>query len=273
MAKHEVRAAVVTGAGSGLGRALVLDLCRRGATVVASDVNEPGLAETVTLAAAVGGVVHTRRCDVTRLEEVEALRDEAIERLGAVDCWVNNAGVAAAGEVGEAPIEDWQWVIAVNLWGMIHGCHAIAPHLKRQGRGVVLNVASAAGLLNAPTMGPYNVSKAGVVSLTQTLYGELKPHGVGATVLCPTFFQTNLLDTSRATDPLLMKTAAKLMKRASLSSDDVARRALDDALAGRLYSLPMLDGRLFWLLMRLMPQRYFDAGPLAVRALAAWNGR
>jgi NAD(P)-dependent dehydrogenase (short-subunit alcohol dehydrogenase family) len=273
MAQQRIGTAVVTGAGSGLGRALVLELCRRGAVVLAADVDEVGLVGTAREAAAGGGVVHTQRCDVTELSQVEALRDRAVELFSGVDCWVNNAGVAAVGEVGRAPIADWHWVIDVNMWGMIHGCHAIVPHMKARGRGHILNVSSAAGLLAPPTMGPYNVSKAAVVSLTQTLYAELKEHGVGATVLCPTFFQTNLMNTSRAPDPVMQHVAARLMARAKLTAGDVAVRALDDLLARRLYSVPMLDGRLAWTVLRLFPQAYFDLAPLVARAIKAGGRR
>jgi NAD(P)-dependent dehydrogenase (short-subunit alcohol dehydrogenase family) len=126
------------------------------------------------------------RCDVTRLADVRSLAEAC---TGAVDLVVNNAGVGAGGRIGELSIEDWRWT-DVDLYGVIHGCHVFVPILREQGRGHVLNVASAAGLLCAPHMAAYNVAKAGVVALSETLAAELAGSGVGVTVLCPTFFKT-----------------------------------------------------------------------------------
>ena len=103
--------------------------------------------------------------------------------------------------VGEASLENWRWIMGINLWGVIHGCHVFAPRLIAQRGGAVLNVASAAGIACAPTMGPYNVTKSGVIALSETLAAELAPHGVGVTVLCPVFFKTNLLENLRVADP------------------------------------------------------------------------
>src|SRR6185312_10510780 len=111
---------------------------------------------------------------------------------------INNAGVAVGGRVGEVALDDWRWIMGVNLWGVIHGCHVFATQLRAQGSGHILNVASAAGLLAPPGMAPYNVTKAAVVALSETLRGELRDAGVGVTVLCPTFFRTNIAASSRA---------------------------------------------------------------------------
>ena len=153
--------AVVTGAGSGLGRAFCLELARaRHARIVCADIDEAAARRT---AAEVGGTAV--RCDVARVEEVEALADAAERALGGVDLVINNAGVAVGGRIGEVGLDDWRWIMGVNLWGVIYGCHVFAPRLRAQGRGHILNVASAAGLLAPPGMGPYNVTKAAVVAL------------------------------------------------------------------------------------------------------------
>lgn len=266
MSRHgvPVETAVVTGGGSGLGKALAEELAGRGVAVAVADL-DGGRAEEV--ARSLGGRSFAFEVDVRDPDAVQALRDAALDRLGAVDLWVNNAGVAAAGPVGEVPLDDWRWVLDVNLMGVVHGCHVIAPYLRQRGRGAILNVASAAGLISTPDMGPYNASKAAVVSLSETLYGELKPHGVGVTVLCPTFFQTNLLDTARSPDPKHMKIAGSLMRRARSQAQDVARAGLADVAAGRLYSVPMADGRFLWRLRRLVPQTFYDLMPRAVKVV------
>jgi NAD(P)-dependent dehydrogenase (short-subunit alcohol dehydrogenase family) len=252
--------AVVTGAGSGLGRALCREVVRRGGRVVVSDVDLEAARATVALLG--GADAHAVACDVTRLDAVERLA-AAVERLlGGVDLVVNNAGVAVGGDVGNVPMADWRWVIDVNLWGPIHGCHVFVPRLRRQGCGHVLNVASAAGLLAAPGMGPYNVTKSSVVSLSETLYGELAGSGVGVTVLCPTFFQTNIANASRLTGaPERLEMVTRLMARAKLQADDVARIALDAVARGALYVLPHPDGRWLWRVKRVAPRLFHTLTP------------
>lgn len=253
---HRFTAAVVTGAGSGLGRQICLELARRGASVMASDVNEVGLAETVQMMQALGVKTASMVCDVRSPEQVASLAVAAEDALGPFDLWVNNAGVAVAGDVGDVPLEDWEWVLDINLRGVVFGAREATTRFKATGRGVVLNVASMAGLVSTPGMAPYNVAKSGVVALSQTMSSELRPLGIGVTVLCPSFFQTNLLDEARSPEKDRMNIGAKMMARAKITAADVARVALDDAAAGRLYSLPMMDGRVAWVMSRLMPSTF-----------------
>ena len=266
MALPAAARAVVTGAGSGLGRALCVEIARRGGRVVASDVNVEAARAT---AASLGGDAHAVACDVTKLEDVERLAAEVDRLFGGVDLVVNNAGVAVGGDVGAVPIADWRWIVDVNLWGPIHGCHVFVPRLRRQGRGHVLNVASAAGLLAAPGMGPYNVTKSAVVALSETLYGELAGTGVGVSVLCPTFFQTNIANASRLTgadDRIALVNT--LMAGAKIQADGVARFAIDAVERGKLYVLPHPDGRWIWRIKRLAPRIFHTLTPklLALRA-------
>jgi NAD(P)-dependent dehydrogenase (short-subunit alcohol dehydrogenase family) len=245
--------AVVTGAGSGIGRGFSREIARRGGRVVAADVNLDTARET---AAMLGAGHHAVRCDVSRLEEVEALAVEADKLLGGVDLVVNNAGVAVTGRVGEVAIGDWQWQLGVNLWGVIHGCHVFAPRLRRQRAGHIVNVASAAGFSGVALMGPYCVTKAGVISISETLAAELAPVGVGVTVLCPTFVKTNISQSSRGANEEMRMLSQKLMDQARLSPEDVARITLDCADRGRLYAVPMADARWLWRLKRWMPERF-----------------
>lgn len=253
-----VTTAVVTGGASGLGRALVLALAKGGADVVIADLHGPRMDETVAAVTALGRQAIAVPTDVRDAGQVEALLETAVQRLGGVDLWANNAGVAGAGDVGDGSLDDWRFVLDVNLWGVIHGCHAVAPYMKKRGKGIILNTASAAGLISSPHMGAYNASKAAVVAITETLYGELAGTGVRTTVVCPTFFQTNLLESARMPDGRNRKFATKLMQRSSWTADDVARVALADAYAGRLYSVAMSDGRWLWRARRLWPQMFYD---------------
>lgn len=246
--------AVITGAGSGLGRALCLELARHGARVMISDRDTASAQETARLLEAAGGKALLHPCDVTKPDEVETLAEAAFSQLGGVDLLVNNAGVAGAGEIGKMPLEEWKRILDVNLWGVIHGCHAFVPRLRQQGSGHILNIASAAGLMSMSFLAPYNVSKAGVVALSETLYPELKSAGIGVTVACPTFFRTNIASASAPyTDPKLGAAARRMVDQSRISSEAVARSLLRAVERGAPYALPLADGRWFWRLKRLTP--------------------
>jgi short-subunit dehydrogenase len=255
---------VITGAGSGFGRAFALELARKKrARLILSDRNLEGVRETERLALAAGAAeARSLVCDVTKIADVESLAKEAGD---GIDLVVNNAGVASAGRVGEAPLEDWRWTIEVDLFGVIHGCHVFVPILRKQGHGHVLNVASAAGLVTAPAMGAYNVAKAGVIALSETLAGELAGTDIGVTVLCPTFFRTNLGETARAPSENLRKMANKLLAT-GISAELVASRALASVEKGELHALPMADIRWMWRVKRAVPKQFTRlAGILARR--------
>ena len=257
--------AVITGAGSGFGRALAFALAPRGARLVLADVNETSAAETARLCLA-RGAKETRsvRCDVSKLDEVESLAASCKEP---VDLVVNNAGVSSGGLIGEAPIADWRWTIEVDLFGVIYGCHAFVPMFRKQGYGHVLNVASAAGLVSAPRMGAYNVSKAGVVALSETLSAELVGTKIGVTVLCPTFFQTDIAKSGRFPDPKTRKAAEKLVARGK-TAESIAKAALRSVESNELFCVPMTDARLFWRIKRLAPGLFVKlAGKVAERQM------
>ena len=244
---------VITGAGGGFGRALAMELAARKAHLVLTDIDVKGVEETARMALA-GGASSARasRLDVTKIDEWSALA-AATERP--VDLVVNNAGVSSAGSVGELPIDDWRWTLEVDLFGVIHGCHTFVPVLKAQGHGRILNVASAAGLLNPPFMGAYNVAKAGVISLSETMAAELTGTDVKVTVVCPTFFKTNIVNSGRITDPKLRERAKGLVDGGK-SAESVARSALASVDRGELYAVPMADGRWAWRAKRALPSAF-----------------
>lgn len=207
------------------------------------------------------------RCDVTKLADVQALSEACADET--VDLIVNNAGVSSAGRIGESSLDDWRWTIDVDLWGVIHGCHVFVPRLKKQKSGHVLNVASAAGLLCAPTMGAYNVAKAGVIALSETLSGELSGTGASVTVVCPTFFKTDIVNSGRFADPKLRDAATRLVARGK-EAEDIARASLRAVEARDLYCVPMSDGRWMWRMKRAIPHSYGKvAGMIAKRFLPA----
>ena len=251
--------AVITGAGSGLGRALALDLAERGASLVVSDIDSSSADETAALVRKQGTRAEVIPCNVTKRDAVFGLIEETERRLGGIDFLANNAGVAVGGPFDEISIEDWRWAVDINLWGVIYGCQAAVPKMKAQGHGYILNVASAAGLLSPPAMSAYNVTKAGVVSLSETLYAEYKGAGIRVTALCPTFFRTNIVSSGRgATTEKDDAQIIRWMERAKVQAPDVAKAAIDAVRDGKLYVQPMRDGRMAWRLKRTHPQRFYD---------------
>lgn len=259
--------ALVTGAGSGLGRAVALELSRRGARVLCTDVNGDAAAET---AARCGSEATSMVCDVATRGALEAAAAQMDARWGGADLVVNNAGVAVAGPVGTIPEEDWAWIVGVNLLGVVNGCEVFVPRFRAQGRGWVLNVASMAGLVAMPEMGPYNATKYAVVGLSETLRGELVGSGVSVSVLCPSFFQTNILESGRRLPSQSRKLAETLMRKSPISADDVARIALDGLVRGDFYVLPHAEGRALWGLKRLIPGGFVRGVPRILRRVQSW---
>lgn len=250
--------AVVTGGGGGLGRAFCLELARRGGRILVADIDLAAAQETAQQVEQLGCKAVATACDVADRAQVEALAQAAEAELGGTDLLINNAGVAVAGPVDGIPLKDWEWIVGINLWGVIYGCQSFVPRMRAQGGGHVLNVASSAGLLCAPSMAPYNVTKAGVVALSETMAAELRPARVGVTVLCPTFFRTKIAESSRhhGSDKVVGR-VQKLMDRAKLQAPEVARFALDAAAAGTLYALPHADGSWMWRLKRFAPEGFY----------------
>ena len=187
------RVAVVTGGGSGIGAAMARAFAREGAKIVLADLDRAGMDRVAAEIAAQGGEALGVETDVTSLPAVEALAERAVERFGAAHIVCNNAGVGVFGPLAEATHKDWQWVMDVNVWGVIHGVEVFLPRLiaQKQG-GHIVNTASMAGLAGMPGLGVYCASKFAVVGLTESLYRELSGSGIGASVLCPMIVNTQI---------------------------------------------------------------------------------
>ncbi|MGC9325435.1 MAG: SDR family oxidoreductase [Desulfomonilia bacterium] len=249
--------AVITGAASGLGRDLSIALARKGWRILISDVNTEEAAITLKMVQQAGGTGETYLCDVTSFEQVQTMADYVFGAWGGVDLLVNNAGVAAAGAVGDISIEDWHWLVNINMWGMIYGCHAFIPHMKQAMNGHIINIASAAGIVSLPEMPCYNVSKAAVISLSETLRGELAPYNIGVSVVCPSFFNTNLLMDFRYCDEFQCTFAHTTLENARMTSEEIARKIVKAYEKNRLYVIPHASIKMQWLLKRLSPERYY----------------
>lgn len=250
------RAAVVTGAASGIGLALAERLAGEGMGVVMADVEADALSSAAARLRGTGAEVVEAVVDVRRAEEVESLAETAEAHFGAVHVVCNNAGVASGrGNVWETPIEDWEWVLGVNLWGVIHGVRSFVPRLIAAGEGHVVNTASMAGLLGGGTGGPYSVSKFGVVALSEALYANLRlvAPSVGVSVLCPGWVNTRIDQSDRnrpeelgvdaQPDPAADR-ARRGMRRvleAGMAPSQVADRVVEAVRSDTFYVLPHDD--------------------------------
>ncbi|HEX6607659.1 MAG TPA: SDR family NAD(P)-dependent oxidoreductase [Chloroflexia bacterium] len=194
------KVAVVTGAASGIGRALADRGAQEGMKVVLADIEQSALDRAAAEIAATGAAVLAVRTDVSKAEDVDALARKAVDTFGGVHLLFNNAGVGAGTTAWGSSLRDWEWVLGVNLWGVIHGLHSFVPLMLSQGgEGHIVNTASIAGLVSGPGLAAYKVSKHGVVSLSETLYAELQQAGapIGVSVLCPFWVQTRIMDAER----------------------------------------------------------------------------
>jgi NAD(P)-dependent dehydrogenase (short-subunit alcohol dehydrogenase family) len=249
------RNAIVSGAAGGLGRAIAVRLARQGWNVAICDVDLAGSKETLDQVRAAGGDGRAEYLDVAQCDQWLALRERLQTQWQDLDLLVNNAGVAAVGEFGDVPLDDWKWVVDVNLWGPVYGCHTLVDWLKRSPRGShIINIASMAAVESAPPTAAYNVTKAALVSLSETLYAQLLPHGVGITVVCPASFPTNLNRSLRVSGERWRSMLENLTDRATLTADEVAQCALRAMRRKQLYVVLPRRARLRWYLKRLAPQ-------------------
>lgn len=249
--------AVVTGAGSGIGRSFAYELAKRGGAVICVDLNLAAAQDTVDQIKATGAKAFALQCDVGNAEQVNSVAEQAEQLLGhPVTLLINNAGVGLGGKFDEVSLDDWKWCMQVNLWGVIHGCHAFVPKFKKLGYGAIINVASAASYTAAPEMSVYNVSKAGVLALSETLSSELKKFKIQVNVVCPTLVPTNIIKNGRIPGQYSKLADHALMNYAFTTSDKVAKLSLDRLDKEQLYTTPQLDAKLFWLMKRTSPSLY-----------------
>ncbi len=247
------KVAVITGAASGFGREFANQAAGLKMKLVLADVAEPALNETIAALRAGGTEVVGMRCDVSKGADVEALAKLAMDSFGGVHLLFNNAGVGSGGLVWENTVKDWEWVLGVNVWGVIHGVRVFTPlMLAQKEAGHIVNTASMAGLLSPQLMGAYNVSKHAVVALTETLYHDL--HAVDAkiscSVLCPAFVPTGISSSHRTRPAELQNDAAptesmrlaqsmttKAVSSGKLTAADVAQITFDAIREDRFYIL------------------------------------
>jgi len=249
------KTAVLTGAGSGFGLECARIGARLGMNLVLADVQQDALDAAAAEMQAAGAQVLARKVDVSNAAQMEQLAADVLQRFGAPHLVFNNAGVGAGGLVWESTVKDWEWVLGVNLWGVVHGVRLFTPMMLAAAkadpawRGHIVNTASMAGLVDAPNMGIYNVSKHAVVSLSETLYQDLSlvTDQIGASVLCPFFVPTGIAQSHRnrpgdlpADKPTKSQLIGQAMSDKAVTSGkvtaaEVAQKVFDAAAQGQFY--------------------------------------
>ncbi|MDB5972693.1 MAG: NADP-dependent 3-hydroxy acid dehydrogenase YdfG [Hydrocarboniphaga sp.] len=266
---------LITGAGSGLGRALAQGFAAAGWRVACSDVRLDAAQQTASDLAAGGASSLALALDVRSEAGFADVVAEVQKAWGGIDVLVNNAGVATAGTVADSPIEQWRFVLDINLLGCVRGARAVIPLMKAQGAGRIVNVASFAGIANPPALASYNVSKAAVISLSETLRSELAGDGIGVSVAAPSFFKTDLLNSGRgeiadaahSTAPQMQRIVERLMDKASVSAADVAGDIFDAVQNERFLVITHAEARKQALIKRYAPEMFFR---MALKSTAAF---
>jgi short-subunit dehydrogenase len=266
MGSVRAKVAVVTGAGSGIGRQLALELARRGARLALSDVDEAGLGETADQAKALGAEVHTSRLDVADRQAVRDYAEVVAEHFGVVHQIYNNAGVASSGSILEGEWEEYDHVLGINLYGVVHGTKAFLPHLVASGDGHVVNVSSLNGIMAQPGLSAYSASKFGVRGFTETLRAEMLSgrHPVQVTVVHPGGVRTNIATAAfergaekrPATAAEEARTRTYNEKLLKLPADQAAKIVVDGVEAGKPRVLVGTDAKIVDLFVRLVPRFY-----------------
>lgn len=257
----------ITGGGSGLGREIALRYARDGWRVAIADIDGARARQVAAEIDDAGGEGLGTTADTRNPDDLARFCEQCIDRWGGVDVFVNNAGVAGSGTVTDTDLDAWHWMIDINLMGMVHGTRAALP-LLRESKGHLVNIASFAAIASAPGMAAYNVSKAGVVSLSESVRGEELDNGVGVTVVCPAFFATNLLDSFRGNDQQ-RATVDKLMAKSEVVAADVADDICRAVRDNRFMVISHRTSRHQYWLKRLAPERFFLRGSQG-HALETW---
>ena len=259
----------ISGAGSGLGEAMARRFAQEGYRVAVTDRDADRAENVMNDIRETGGSGFALGLDVTSDEDWELLYDKVRSEWGRLDVLVNNAGVAGAGRLEDFGLEDWKWLMDINLMGVVRGCHRFIPMLREQGQGHIVNVASFAGMMPVPELSAYATAKAAVIALSEQLRVDLAKDGVGVSVLCPAYVQTALLDTFRSQNRNHKKTAERWMSSSPVSADDVAQVVYKGVANRTFLLLTHGETRWIWRFRRWFPRLFYRSILRAERRLSS----
>jgi len=258
--------ALITGAGSGLGAEMARRFAAAGWRLIVTDQHAERARDVVEALPGEGHLAEV--LDVTDDAAWCALAERVERDFGRLDLLINNAGVATGGMLGDTPLEDWQWVLDINLMGVVRGCHHFIGLFRRQRSGHIVNVASWAGLAGAPGIASYGTAKTAVVGLSEMLRAELRPFDVEVSVLCPAFVRTGLTETMRAPDTSYAQRVQRWMEKSGVSAEDVAEIVFQAVRKPRFLLLTHPETRLQYRIKRWFPSLYFRMLMRTMRKLA-----
>jgi NAD(P)-dependent dehydrogenase (short-subunit alcohol dehydrogenase family) len=254
-ARFPRKRAFITGSATGLGLELARALAADGWALGLFDRNVERLATVEGNFSNAGVPALAYPGDVTQSDELTVAVNSFAATHDGLDIMVNNAGVVVVGGLMEVPLEDWRWIIDINVMGVVHGSRAALPHLQRNGSGMIINIASAAAFASAPGMAPYSATKAAVLSFSETLAAELRSAGMQISVVMPTYFESGLLESFRGSEAT--RTAAlESMKASGYTATQLASDVLNLAANGEVYIVLPKSTRGLWRLKRWMPDRF-----------------
>ncbi len=245
---------MVTGAASGIGRATSIALAREGCDLAISDVDEAGLELTAAEIRTLGRKVSTRRVDVSKKDEMQRWADEVVKEHGAVHILVNNAGVTVTASFAEHTLEDWEWIVGVNFWGVVYGCMFFLPHLRAAGEGHIVNLSSVCGLMGVPMQSSYCATKFAVRGLSETLWVELRDENIGVTSVHPGGIRTSIAASARGASEKTREASALFIGAARVLPKDCARDIVRAIKSNRMRQLVAREAYLIETMKRLAPE-------------------
>jgi NADP-dependent 3-hydroxy acid dehydrogenase YdfG len=250
--QHPYKRAFITGAASGLGKAFGVELAQDHWTLGIADINKKNLAQARAEFEKLGAKVFEYDLDVSDRNQYQTVANDFLTNAKGIDLLFNNAGVGDGGMFEEYSLDNWEWMTRINQFSVIYGCHFFIPTFKKQRSGHILNTASLAAVSCAPTMGAYNMTKAAVVAISETLYGELMDFNVRVSCIQPSYFKTNIAQSARGGE-MVKKTTQFFIDHSGLGATEVAQEILIRAGKGEFYVILPEPARKQWRLKRLAP--------------------